>query len=98
MIFRRPDAGLAGGFEMVGAAGPLAHAGELEDAELLFGGSVPGGLVAGELGGTSTFTNVLCGSTLVESSMLWVQVASQSVNVESAWRVTLQVGWRIYQY
>jgi hypothetical protein len=98
VIFRRPDAGLVDGFATADGAGGLSLAGGEDCAELLFGGSVGGGIVAVELGGTSTFVNVLCESTLVEGSMLWMRVASQSVNVESAWRVTLRAGWRIHQY
>jgi hypothetical protein len=73
VIFSRPDAGLAGGFGTSDGAGRSAVAGDLVGAELPVAE-----LLVDEFGGTSTFTNVLCGSTLAGVSMPGVGVASQS--------------------
>jgi hypothetical protein len=81
VIFRRPEAGLADGFGAADGAGGSALASELDGAELFVGELVACELGTGELGRTSTFTNVLCGSTLVEDSMLWGRVPSQAMNL-----------------
>ena len=110
MIFRRPDAGFADDFAAVDdEAADLSTVGD-DDDESLGTGSIVGGLPAADAGETSTLVNVLCGSKLAatcvsttplraytptEVSMLWVQVASQSMNVNAAKRVTLRVGLRI---
>ena len=98
MIFRRPDAGFADDFAAADGAAGLSAGGEAVD-ELLATETFGAAASVADANGTSTLVNVLCGSklsatcvgttplrayTLTESSMLWTQVASQSMKADGA--------------